>query len=416
MARAESSTGIDELDVAVRAYALRETQDGEDERDAGPRTGGGGRRVPEHFLIFDTETTVDETQRLLFGGWRYYRSVPANPGVKLVWVSEGLFYPDDLAERDPDGFAVLRSFDGRSLDTDPSQLDANRRLRVVSQTQFLNSIVWRAAYQARAALVCFNWPFDVSRLARHAGEARNKSGQPTIVDGGFSLLLWPYDLNGQRKQSRYRPSIAIKSIDSKRAFKRFKGPDRIDFVDRIPEGEHEPDEDWKFRGNFLDLRTLTFALTDRGYSLESGCEAFGVPYEKREVELGVITPEAVEYCREDVEATSRLCEATVNEFLRHPIKLQAARAYSPATLGRSYLRAMRVTPPSQRQDFDPHLFGWAMSAYYGGRAECRIRKHAVPVVYLDFLSMYPTVCRLLGVWQQLTAKHVEVDDQDPAET
>ncbi len=156
------------------------------------------------------------------------------------------------------------------------------RLRVVTQTQFLNSIFWRAAYGLRAGIVCFNLPFDISRIAYRAGEARNKSNQPAVVDGGFSFLLWPYEDHGTQKQSHYRPSIAIKSIDSKRAFKRFKGPDRIDFVDRIPEGDHEPVEDWKFQGNFLDLRTLTFALTDRSHSLQSACNAFGRPYTKRD--------------------------------------------------------------------------------------------------------------------------------------
>ena len=30
----------------------------------------------------------------------------------------------------------------------------------------------------------------------------------------------------------------------------------------------KPEDDYIFRGHFLDLRTLAFALTDRGYSLE----------------------------------------------------------------------------------------------------------------------------------------------------
>ena len=372
--------------------------------------------MPEHYLIFDTETTLDQAQRLLFGCWRYYRSRIVEGRIELIWVTEGLFHPDDLAEWNPEGYEILRQFDGQKLAIDQGEIDATPRLRVQTQTRFLNSVLWRAGYQDRAAVVCFNWPFDISRIARHAGEARNRSGQPTVVDGGFSLMLWPYDLDGSQKQSHYRPSIAIKSIDSKRAFKRFKGPDRIDFVDRIPEGEHQAVEDWKFRGNFLDLRTLAFSLTDRGHTLESACKAFGVPYEKREVKQGVIRAENIEYCREDVEATARLCEATLTEFLRHPITLQAIGAYSPATLGRSYLRAMRVTPPTERQEFDPRVFGWAMSAYYGGRAECRIRKQPVPVCYLDFLSMYPTVCRLVGVWRMLTAKHIDVNQDAADET
>ncbi len=51
-----------------------------------------------------------------------------------------------------------------------------------------------------------------------------------------------------------------------------------------------------------------------------------------------------------------------------------------------------------------------MTAYYGGRAECRIRRSPVPVVYLDFLSMYPTVNALMGLWAYLTADHLEVVD------
>jgi hypothetical protein len=33
-----------------------------------------------------------------------------------------------------------------------------------------------------------------------------------------------------------------------------------------------------FRGHLLDLRTIAFALTDKGHTLESACEAFGVSY------------------------------------------------------------------------------------------------------------------------------------------
>ena len=39
-----------------------------------------------------------------------------------------------------------------------------------------------------------------------------------------------------------------------------------------------------------------------------------------------------------------------------------------------------------------------MNAFFGGRAECRIRRMPLPVVYIDFTSMYPTVNALLGNW------------------
>ena len=54
-----------------------------------------------------------------------------------------------------------------------------------------------------------------------------------------------------------------------------------------------------------------------------------------------------------------------------------------------------------------------MQSYYGGRAECRIRHTAIPVVHTDFLSEYPTVNTLLGLWTFFAAEaflleHAEV--------
>jgi hypothetical protein len=45
---------------------------------------------------------------------------------------------------------------------------------------------------------------------------------------------------------------------------------------------------------------------------------------------------------------------------------------------------MRIPPMDERQRFDPNVLGWAISAYHGGRAETRIRRTEVPVVYVDF--------------------------------
>jgi hypothetical protein len=294
---------------------------------------------------------------------------------------------------------------------------ANPRLGVVGLKEFLDRTLWRAAWELRAGVVCFNSPFDLSRIAWHAGEARSGKGMAARgrydpYAGGFSFAVWERNQRiGGKRESRHRPRVAIKSIDSKRALKGFRAPYETDPIDQIPGGgDTEPDPEFRWRGDFLDLRTLTFALTDRGHTLESGCGAFDVPYTKREVEHGRITREYIEYCREDAHATERLCEATLAEFMRHPVPLQASKAFSPATIGKSYLKAMGVRPPRTSQRWDPRFLGWAMSAYYGGRAECRIRRTPVPVVYCDFLSMYPTVCTLMGIWRHLTARRVSIVD------
>jgi hypothetical protein len=56
------------------------------------------------------------------------------------------------------------------------------------------------------------------------------------------------------------------------------------------------------------------------------------------------------------------------------------------------------------------VMGLAMTTYYGGRAECHIRKVAVPVVYCDFKSTYPTIHILMGLRGFLTAKEILAED------
>jgi hypothetical protein len=117
----------------------------------------------------------------------------------------------------------------------------------------------------------------------------------------------------------------------------------------------------------------------------------------------------------DVAATVNLYTAAMREYVRHPIALEPTKAYSPASIGKAYLRAMGMRPVLKRQpDFPREVLGYAMAGYYGGRAETRIRCQPVPVVYVDFLSMYPTVCALLDLWSLLNHTRIRVDDGDPA--
>jgi len=98
------------------------------------------------------------------------------------------------------------------------------------------------------------------------------------------------------------------------------------------------------------------------------------------------------------------------EFDRHPIDLLPEKAYSPATIAKGYLEAMGIQPPLQKFDIPEKIQGIAMQAYYGGRAECRVRCTEVPVVPVDFVSQYATVCCLLGNSDLLTAKRLSFED------
>lgn len=50
------------------------------------------------------------------------------------------------------------------------------------------------------------------------------------------------------------------------------------------------------------------------------------------------------------------------------------------------------------------FLGLAGTTYFGGRAEVRIRRWPLPVRYIDFTSMYPTVFALLGLWRWVVAE------------
>jgi hypothetical protein len=346
-------------------------------------------RAPGAMFVLDTETRTDQSQRLTFGSYRFF----VGNGLR----EEALFYADDLPHKDR---KILEKYVAAQNRRGSNLLLLNRR-------KFLKRF-YKAVYKARALLVGFNLPFDLSRIAFTARPARGRFA------GGFSLALWSFMKNGAEWPSTRRPSVGIKHIDSKRALKGFTARFEPDDSDLIPEGSSTgaPEKGYKFRGHMLDLRTLAFALTDRAYSLDSACRAFGVGHGKQHVTRhGIITNSYIDYNRRDVQATSELALKLLAEYAKHPINLQATKAYSPASIGKAYLRAMGIIPILERQpDFPAAYLGFAQTAFFGGRTSAHIRKIRVPVVYVDFLSMYTTVNGLMDlrrfvVAQELRIKH-----------
>ena len=131
---------------------------------------------------------------------------------------------------------------------------------------------------------------------------------------------------------------------------------------------------------------------------------------------GIVTKTYIDYNRRDVQATSELAVKLLAEYAKHPINLQPTKAYSPASIGKAYLRAMGIGPILERQpDFPAAYLGFAQTAFFGGRTSAHIRKSPVPVVYVDFLSMYPTVNGLMDLWRFLIAQKVRVVEHCQAE-
>src|SRR5207248_9191530 len=116
-------------------------------------------------------------------------------------------------------------------------------------------------------------------------------------NGGFTLQLFEsVDADGRVWPDQYRPEITVKALDSRRNFISFTTPARLD--PDLREDGHG------YRGRFLDLHTLAYALTDRSLSLRAAAREFDLDVGKGEVERhGVLTPEYIEYNRQDVRVT-----------------------------------------------------------------------------------------------------------------
>ena len=356
--------------------------------------------LPEAMFVFDTETRTDQTQRLTFGSYRFL--------VSDRCLKEALFCGDDLTSKER---RILEQY----VATHYAEVaDAGVQELLLLTRDELTKELYRDTYQGRCLLVAFNFPFDISRIAYASTKARGRFA------GGFSLDIWSHETKGLETRNRFRPSICIKQIDSKRALKGFTRRKYPDEEDLIPEGsttgEHE--ETYAFRGHFLDLRTLAFALTDRSYSLERACEDFGIEHKKSSVSRhGIITNEYIDYNRRDVLATSELASKLLDEYAKHPIDLQATKAYSPASIGKAYLKAMGIHPVLERQpDFPKRYLGYAQSAFFGGRTSAHIRKVSVPVVYTDFRSMYPSVNCLMDLWAFVTAQEIKISKHTQVDT
>lgn len=338
-------------------------------------------RWPHSVLVLDTETTIDTRQTLTFGAYRRCELV----GDTYKCVEEGLFYGDDASAEDR---RVLEEYVRRQHpDLGVKSFPPKLTLPLYSRAAFVEKCLWKCV-QAGGMIIGFNLPFDLSRLAVEWSTARNR---------GWSLVL---SLRRSRKTGRlepnpHRPRIRITAKDSRSAFISLTRP-------------QNPDE-WP-EGRFLDLHTFASALFDKSYSLDSLCEALKTPGKVDHEPTGRISDDEITYCRGDVRATADALNGLKHEFDQHPLTLRPDRAYSPASMAKAYLDAMAIIPPQEKFHVPNDVLGIAMQAYYGGRAECRVRRLEVPVVHTDFTSQYPTVNALLGNWRVLTAHSVSFED------
>lgn len=242
-------------DIFVRAYTDNRSESKHKEPDY---------HNPNITLVLDTETTIDQYQNLTFGSCLIRTMI--STGFKEDWY---LFY-GDIPDNDRKIIEVYGS---------------KNNIQVMSVRDFVDNVFYPYAFRMRAEVIGFNLPFDLSRLAIGYGISRK-------TRDGFSFNL---------SEDVRNPRIRIQSIDQKRSFISFARPLRKNSERKYSH----------YSGYFVDLKTLTFALTDRSHSLDSACRDFNVSRKTQIEQHGKINEEYIEYNINDVRITSELYQSAL---------------------------------------------------------------------------------------------------------
>jgi hypothetical protein len=359
----------DKLPILLRAYVESATKDPKRVRRS---SGHAIQGASDWSLVFDTETTTDPGQAMRIGFCRvYYR----NELRRHV-----LFYADDL----------------RGNDLSVVKRHAKPGLEIMPPKEFIDTIFYKYGYHLRAMIVGFNLPFDLSRLAVSHAPARK------TMRGGFSLKLSPLN---------YQPPVQVKHLSKYISMVRFAAP----FVSpnsrsQLRHGKKNPHK----RGYFLEVRALAAALFSRSFTLASLAEFLGVAHGKMETDHHgkALTRQYLEYAERDVLTTWECYRELCRRYEALELSSTPAhRIFSEASIGKAYFSEMAIAPWFNVQRNVPRkLLAQILSAYFGGRSEVRIRRELRQVMLCDFLSMYPTVCTLTGLWSYVIGKGMQWRD------
>lgn len=330
-------------------------------------------------LIFDTETTIDASQKLRFGTYQVRKGD--------VITHKGVFYDETVLT-------------GGEIVTLKEYVTQNN-LTILTVAEFIKKIFFGVGYRYRARIVGFNLPFDISRLAIDHAEARTTKDNK-LMQGGFTFKLIEND---------FYPRVQIKHMSARNSFIQFT----------TPKGQRTSKSNRKKkrknpirRGFFIDIKTLAAALTSQSHTLDSLAKSLNVDALKHSTDKHgkILTMDYVEYAMRDTETTWQCYTKLQKLYDLHGLELTYSHnIHSEASLGKAYLRDMGIQSWQKMQpNFPDNLTGIIMSTYFGGRSEVHIRKTKTQILYCDFLSMYPTVCTLMGLWQFVTAQGMDWHD------
>ena len=364
----------DRLPVSLRAYAAPQFSAVPDAEKPTAKAKRPVAPASSWSLIFDRETTAHPGQALRFGAYQFRN------GDKLD--EAGIFY-------DPDGVTP------DELETLCNHAIANG-LELRTRESFVDDVFFKRAFDLRATIVGFNLPFDISRLAiSHATARTPVDSMASAMHGGFTFKL---------SAQKIYPNVRVKHLSQRTALISFAAT--MQQLDARGQRKRELLTPTR-RGHFIDVKTLAGALFARGLSLASLSVFLKVENPKLDFEDfdGPITDDMARYAVRDVQATWEC----YREVMGRVTKLGLSRTipekiYSEASIGKGYLKEMGVRRWRKCQPDCPRdLLAKIMGSYFGGRSEIHIRREVRQVILCDFLSMYPTVCTLMGLWKFVIA-------------
>lgn len=343
-------------------------------------------KVPSgRVLVFDCETTTDESQKLRFGWCQQWDGD--------TFLGAGLVYPEYTSDPDLALLTVAAKEIGATLLT----LD-----------EFRLDVILGWAFEGNATLVGFNLAFDIARVALQSSPARGH------MRGGFTHRL---------AQDEYAPCIRTKHLSATMTLMDFARPRKNETPRSMRNAWDEENGNTEDvfvparRGFFVDVKTLAMAQLSRKHSLDSLAASLKTATQKMKVERhgGPLTAEYIRYGFTDVQVTWECYRKLVDMYAQHQLERGPHQILSEASVGKAYLEAMKVQPFFAFQNSEPRAnLGRNMSTYYGGRAESGIRRKVTQVMYCDFKSMYPTVNGLMGSTRFVTAQGYTEQDTTEA--
>ncbi|APH38231.1 DNA polymerase [Methanohalophilus halophilus] len=342
--------------VAVRGYTHKEKKAWKGETPTTPLR-------HDRVLVFDTETTTDQYQNMKIGYFQIYQDGYIQ--------HEGLFY-------DP---SMLDVRETRALNIYASR----HTISIYTLSDFVDNVFYTEVYDFQTLCVGFNLAFDISRIAKRSGNSRGKN------KGGFTLTL---------SDDRVKPPIVIKKLGTAYSFK-------------FTTTKQNKGKEY-FGGYFLDAQKLAEVLlqSKNHISLDKVGERLNTNIKKKKnIKHGRVTEKYIDYLVTDVKTTFEVYRELVKELDLYGIDIPITRVFSAASLGKHAMKQIGINPFLEKNpDFSPEMLGNIMTAYFGGRCECKIRKTPTQVTVLDFTSMYPTITLMLDLWPFLIADRIETED------